>query len=88
MKIKMTLIFHLILFRVAKIKNSMIAHAVKVVKQGQHSSIAGKIKTCTTLEINLAVFFRKLEKGLPKDPAILLLGIYPKVVPLNHRETC
>jgi hypothetical protein len=33
-------------------------------------------------------FFRKLEMVLPDVPAILLLGIYPKVAPPNHKDTC
>ena len=31
---------------------------------------------------------RKLEIGLHQDPAIPLLGIYPKDAPLYHRDTC
>jgi hypothetical protein len=41
----------------------------------------------TTLEINLEVP-QKLEIDLPEDPAIILLGIYPKDAPLCHRGTC
>jgi hypothetical protein len=29
-----------------------------------------------------------LEKDLPEDPAIPLLGIYPKDVPPYHKDTC
>jgi hypothetical protein len=31
---------------------------------------------------------RKLEIAQPEDPAILLLGMYPKVVPPYHKDTC
>jgi hypothetical protein len=40
----------------------------------------------TTLEIWR--FLRKLETDLPEDPAISLLGIYPKDGPPCHRATC
>ena len=33
-------------------------------------------------------FLRKLEIDLPEDPAIPLLGIYPKDVPACHGGTC
>jgi len=33
-------------------------------------------------------FLRKLEIDLPEDPAIPLLGIYPKDAPLCQRGTC
>jgi hypothetical protein len=33
-------------------------------------------------------FLRKLEIDLPEDPAIPLLGIYPKDGPLCHRDMC
>ena len=33
-------------------------------------------------------FLRKLEIDLPEDPAIALLGIYPKDVPSGHRGMC
>ena len=32
-------------------------------------------------------FLRKLEIVLPEDPAIPLLGIYPKDVPPSHKDT-
>jgi hypothetical protein len=33
------------------------------------------------------MLLRKFEIDLPEDPAISLLGIYPKDVPLCHRDT-
>jgi hypothetical protein len=33
-------------------------------------------------------FLRKLQIDLSQDPAILLLCIYPKVVPPYHNDTC
>jgi hypothetical protein len=41
----------------------------------------------TTLKVSLQ-FLRKLKIDLPEDPAIVLLGIYPKDVPPCHRNTC
>jgi hypothetical protein len=41
----------------------------------------------TTLEISLE-FLRKLEIDVPEDPAIPLLGIYPKDASPRHRGTC
>jgi hypothetical protein len=42
-----------------------------------------------TLEINLEVP-QKIENNstLPEDPDILLLGIYPKDAPPDHKDTC
>jgi hypothetical protein len=54
----------------------------KDVEKEEHSSIAGGIANWhTTLEINLEI-------DLPEDPAISLLGIYPKDAPPGHRGTC
>ena len=33
-------------------------------------------------------FLRKLEIVLPEDPAISLLGIYPKDAPIYNKDTC
>ena len=41
----------------------------------------------TTLEISLVVP-RKLDMTLPEDPAIPLLGIYPKNSPACNKDTC
>ena len=41
----------------------------------------------TTLVINL-MLPQKIGIVLPEDPAILLLGIYPKDAPLYHKDTC
>ena len=54
----------------------MTADAGKDVEKEKHFSIAGT----TTLEISLVVP-QKLDIVLPEDPAIPLLGIYPKDAP-------
>jgi hypothetical protein len=41
----------------------------------------------TTLEISWAVP-QKMDIGLPEDPSIPLLGIYPGDVPLGNKDTC
>jgi hypothetical protein len=46
------------------------------------------LQTCTTiLEISLVVS-QKLDRVLPEDPAIPLLGIYPEDVPTSKKEMC
>jgi len=34
------------------------------------------------------LFLRKLDKVIPEDPAIPLLGIYPKDYPTFNKDTC
>jgi hypothetical protein len=55
------------------------------VEKEEHSSIADEITT--TLEINLVVS-QKLEIVLLEDPAIPLLGIYPKEAPTYNKNMC
>jgi len=33
-------------------------------------------------------FLRKLDMALPEEPAILLLGMYPKDAPTYNKDTC
>ena len=48
-----------------------------------------RVQTCTvTLEINMEIFFGKLGNNLPQDPAIPLLGIYPKDAQSYHKNMC
>ena len=42
----------------------------------------------TTFWKSIWWFLRKLEIILPEDPAIPLLGIYPKDAPPYHKDTC
>jgi hypothetical protein len=72
------------------------------VEQGEHSSIASRVQTCkTTLEINLVIsqkignlkignlkISQKIGNLKIEDPAIPLLGIYPKDVAPDHKGTC
>jgi hypothetical protein len=52
------------------------------VEKEQHSFIAGgDCKLVQPLWKSIWRFLSKLEIGLPEDPIILLLGIYPKDAP-------
>jgi hypothetical protein len=66
----------------------VIADAGEDVEKEEHSSIAGRIASCTTtLEINLVVP-RKLDIILPEYPLIPLLSIYPEDVSTCIKDTC
>jgi hypothetical protein len=83
MQIKMTLRFHITPLRMAKIKTS-----------GDNTCWRGCGEIRTLLHCwwdckfwkSIWRFLRKLEIDLPKDPAIPLLGIYPKDGPPCHRD--
>jgi hypothetical protein len=59
------------------------------VKEG-HSSIVGGISSWYIHSGNPTIwwFLRKLDIVLVEDPAIPLLGIYPKDVPTGNKDTC
>jgi hypothetical protein len=61
-------------------------HVGEDVEKEEHSSIAVQTGT-TTLEISLE-FPLKIGNIFSEDPAILLLGIYPKGAPPCHRCMC
>jgi hypothetical protein len=50
----------------------------------EHYSIAGEIKSWESIWW----LIRKLEIVLPENPAIPLLGIYPKDAPIYNKDTC
>jgi hypothetical protein len=67
----------------------VIAHADEDVEQGEHSSIVGgsaDLQNHFVWFVPIWQFPRKLE--IVQDPAILLLGLYPKDALLYHRDTC
>jgi hypothetical protein len=79
----MTPRFHFTPIRMAKIKNSG-----EDAEKEEHSSVAsGIVNWYNHSGINL-VFPQKLEIVLPKDPATLLLGIYPKDAIPYRKDTC
>jgi hypothetical protein len=63
------------------------ADAGKDVVKEEHFSIAGGIANWYNHSGNQR-FLRKLQIDLPEDPAIPLLGIYPKDGPPCHRCIC
>ena len=68
----------------------MTADAGKVVDKEEHLPIVGYKMVqdgTSTLEISLVVP-QKIAILLPEDPAIPLLGIYPKFPPPYNKDTC
>jgi hypothetical protein len=86
---KMILRFHLIPIRMAKIKTS----GDNTCSYGceERGMLLHCWWDCTLVQPlwkSIWNFLRKLEIDLPEDPAIPLLGIYPKDVPACHGGTC
>jgi hypothetical protein len=84
MQIKTTLRFYLTPIRIAKIKTQVTAHAVKYVKQGEHSFLSSGNKT--TLEIGLAVS-QKIRNSSMSRASYTTLGQYTKDAPPYHKKT-
>ena len=89
MQIKTTLRFYLTPVRMAKIK--------KLWRQQMLARIWGKRKLLHCPWDGILVqpfwklvwrFLRKLDIALPEDPAIPLLGIYPKDAPTYNKDMC
>jgi hypothetical protein len=86
---KMTLRFHLIPFRIAKIKNSDDKTCWQGCgERGTYLLCWWDCKLVQTLWKLMWRFLRKLEIGLSEDSAIPLWGIYPKVATPCNRGTC
>ena len=81
MQTKMTLRIYLTPVRIAKIKNTAIAHTGKDVEQKEVQT------SIPSLEVSVTVF-RKLGINLPQIPAILLLDINRKNIPPSPKNTC
>jgi hypothetical protein len=60
----------------------------EVVEKQAHSFITGGIANQYNHSGSIWRYLTKLELGLPEDPDIPLLGIYPKYAPPCHRGTC
>jgi hypothetical protein len=73
MQIKMTLRYHLIPVRMAKTKTQMTADAGEDIQQEENSSIVSRHASW-------------YKHSGPKDPAISLLGICPKDVPIYNKD--
>jgi len=66
----------------------MTAHVGENMEKEEHSFTAGGIANWYNhADINLG-FLRKLKIDVPKNPAISLLGIYPKEALSDHRGMC
>jgi hypothetical protein len=86
MKIKMTLRFHLTPVRMAKNKTSGDNTCWRGC--GERETLLHCCWDCKLVQPlwkSIWMFLRKLEVDLPEDPAIPLLGIYPRDVTLCHR---
>jgi hypothetical protein len=86
MQIKMTLRFHLIPIRMAKIKTSGDNTCWRGC--GERGTLLHYWWVCKLVQPlwkSIWRFLRNLEIDLPEDPAILLLGIYPKEALPYHR---
>ena len=89
MQIKMNLRFHLTPIRMAKIKTSGDNSCWRGCGERGvvlHCQEDGKL--VQPLWKSIWRFLRKLEIDLPENPAIPLLGIYPKDAPPRHGDTC
>ena len=86
MQIKMTLRFNLTPIRMAKIKTSGDNTCLQGCRErGTLLRCWWNCKLVQPLWKSIWRFLRKLEIDLPEDPAITLLGIYPKDVPPCNR---
>jgi hypothetical protein len=88
-QIKTTLRFHLTLVRMAKMETS----GDNICWRGCGERVTFlhcwlDYKLIQPLWRSIWRFLRKLEIDLPEDPAVALLGIYPKDAPPLHRGTC
>jgi hypothetical protein len=89
MQIKTTLKFHLTTFRMAEIKNSGDSRCWQGCgERGAFLHCWWNCKLVQPLWISVWWFLRKLDILLPEDPAIPLLGMYPKDDPACNKDTC
>jgi hypothetical protein len=85
MRINMTLRLHLTPIRMAKIKTSGDNTLWRGCGEGGTLlHFWWDCKMVQPLWKSIWLFLRKLEIGLSEDPAMLLLGIYPKDAPPCH----
>ena len=89
MQIKTTLRFHLTPVRMAKVKNSGDSRCWQGCgERGTFLHCWWDCKMVQALWKSVWWFLRKLDMTLPEDPAIPLLGIYPKDSLACNKDTC
>jgi hypothetical protein len=89
MQIKTILRYHLATVRMAKIKNSGDSRCWPGCgERGTLLHCMWDYKLVQPLWKSVWWFLRKLDILLPEDPAIPLLGIYPKDAPTCNKNTC
>jgi hypothetical protein len=89
MQIKTTLRSHLTPVRLAKIKNSGDSrYWLRCGERGTLLHCWWDCKLVQQLWKSVWWFLRKLDIVLPEDPAIPLLGIYPKDALTCNKDTC
>ena len=89
MQNKISLRFHLIPVRMAKIKNSGDSRCWQGC--GERGTLLHCWWDCKLIQPLWKLiwwFLRKLDIVLPEDPPIPLLGIYPEVFPTCNMDTC
>jgi hypothetical protein len=89
MQVKTILRFYLTPIRMAKIKNS--GDSIYWQGCGEKGTLLHCLWDCKLVQPlwkSIWKFLSKLETDLPENPAIPLLGIYPKDAPPYHRGTC
>jgi hypothetical protein len=89
MQFKTNLRFHLMPIRITKINTSVDNTCWKGC--GERGTLLHCWWDCKLVQSfwrSVWRFLRKLEINIPEDPAIPLLGIYPKDAPQCHRGTC
>jgi hypothetical protein len=89
MQIKTTLRFHLTPVRMSKIENSCDSRCWR--GYGERGTLLHcwwDYKLVQPLWKSVWLFLIKLDRVLPEDPAIPLLGIYSEDVPTGNKNTC
>jgi hypothetical protein len=81
--------FHLIPVRMSKIKNSGDSRCWRGCgERGTFLYFWWDCKLVQPLWKSICQFLRKLDIVLTEDPAIPVLGIYPKDAPTYNKDTC
>ena len=88
-QIKTTLRFHLTPVRLAKIQNPDENRCWQGCRERE--TLLNCLWGCKLIQPlwkSVWQYLRKLDIILPEDPAILLLGIYPRDTPIYNKDTC